>query len=331
MHPDARPREQRGSANGVISQTQPSGERPPVTYRQAGDHHVLIEYGQQELDLRLNFFVVAVLDELTTAPPAGFVEAVPGLRSILIRFDPHTIARSQLIAWLHAIHAQQPETASLTIPSRLITLPIAFNDTASAEAVQRYATTIRHDAPNTRDGSNIDYIVECNGLAGREALYETVTGVQWWAAFTGFSPGLPFLFPLDPRQQLRVPKYNPTRSWTPEGAVGMGGPCVAIYPVDSPGSYQLFGRTVPIADLLGRHSAFTSDPFLIKPGDRVRFERVNEAELNRARAAAFDDRYEYRIEDSPFAVASYTAAFDRPHAGRRGSGRRPFWVDMEVP
>ena len=161
--------------------------------------------------------------------------------------------------------------------------------------------------PNCKDGTNIDYIVDYNGLSGRDELYRTVTGTQWWNAFTGFFPGLPFMFPIDPRMEITVPKYNPTRTWTAEGAVGIGGPCVAIYPVESPGGYQLFGRTLPILDMQGRNKAFAEDPLLIRPGDRVEFTVVDEAELDELRRAVFEDRYDYQITDEPFVVRDYLA------------------------
>ncbi|MFC4004956.1 allophanate hydrolase subunit 1 [Prauserella oleivorans] len=291
----------------VLDRTPAVEGRPAATYRQAGEEYVLVEYADgTELDLRLNFVVVGMLGALTTAPPPGFVEAAPGLRSILIRYDPAATSREALLHHLRDLHGRQPEIAGLTVPSRRIVLPIAFDDSATAEAVRRYVTTIRPDAPYARDGTNIDYIAEQNGLADREELYEAILGTEWWTAFTGFAPGLPFLFSLR-EPTLSVPKYNPTRAWTPEGAVGIGGPCVAIYPVDSPGSYQLFGRTVPIYDLLGRHELFRDDPFLIRAGDRVRFTRVTEEELLRARRQAFDGRYAYRVEDAPFVVADYLA------------------------
>ncbi|MEW9518115.1 carboxyltransferase domain-containing protein [Streptomyces tubercidicus] len=294
----------------IISTTPAVSDRPSITYRPAGDRHILIEYGEAILDLRLNFFVIAVLARFNQDPPHGFIEAAPGLRSILVSFDPAQTKRSELVDALTELHDQQGETSSLVIPSRRITLPIAFDDSSSAEAVKRYTTTIRKDAPNTAGGNNIDYVVQYSGLADREALYETVLGTEWWNAFTGFFPGLPFMFPLDARREITVPKYNPTRTWTAEGAVGIGGPCVAIYPVESPGGYQLFGRTVPIFDILARHRTFADDPLLIRPGDRVQFSRVSEDELVEFRRRIFEDRYEYRVEDAPFVVADHLAEAD---------------------
>jgi allophanate hydrolase subunit 1 len=192
---------------------------------------------------------------------------------------------------------------------------------------------VREDAPNVQGGNNIDYIVAYNGLEDREALYAEVLATEWWNAFTGFFPGLPFMYPLDPRYAVFAPKYNPTRTWTAEGAVGLGGPCVAIYPIESPGGYQLFGRTLPIYDLLARNAAFAADPILIKPGDRVRFHRVDEDELERCFADSREDRYAYRIEDDPLDLERWRAHCQevRAEADARGRTREAAARETAVP
>lgn len=314
----------------VIAASGPAGGRPAVVYRQAGDRAVLVEYGEPELDLRMNFLVIRMLDSLTRTPPPGVVDAAPGLRSLLVRFDPARVHRTALVDRLQALHEQQPELTSLTLPSRRVVLPLAFDERATRQAVARYTTTIRRDAPNTRGDNNIDYIVAQNGLPDREAFYRTVLATEWWTALTGFAPGLPFLFPLYAPTTLAVPKYNPTRAWTPEGAVGMGGPCVAIYPVESSGSYQLFGRTLPIYDLLGRNRAFAHEPFLLRAGDRVRFVRVDEAELRELRRRAVADRYTYQVSDAPLAVADYVAELGR-RGDQGGATAVRQWTETEVP
>ena len=154
---------------------------------------------------------------------------------------------SELVDHLQAVHDALDPERGITIPSRLVHLPIAFDDSQTKAAVERYVHSIRTDAPNAEGGTNIDYVVRYNGLRDRDELYETALATEHWTAFIGFFPGLPFMFPLDPRDAIFVPKYNPTRTWTPEGAVGIGGPCYAIYPVESAGGYQLIGRSA--ADL----------------------------------------------------------------------------------
>ena len=134
---------------------------------------------------------------------------------------------------------------------------------------------------------------------------------EHWTGFIGFFPGLPFMFPIDPRHVVVAPKYNPTRTWTPEGAVGLGGPCFAIYPVESPGGYQLLARSLPVYDLQGRNATFRENPLLLRPGDRVRFHRVDEDELLRLFEDVHGDRYVYEIEEQPFDVGAYLDSLER--------------------
>src|SRR5947209_2639586 len=136
---------------------------------------------------------------------------------------------------------------------------------------------------------------ELAGLRSVQAVIDYICATEWWNACIGFWPGLPFMFPLDPRYAIVTPKYNPTRPWTPEGAVGIGGPCVAIYPVQSPGGYQLFGRTIPIFDLKQRNPAFKMNPILLKPADRIQWVPVSDAELESIREKVYDGTYRYKI------------------------------------
>lgn len=296
-----------GHASPVAAVREAVDGKPQVTFRHAGDRFLLVEYGEMVFDLELNFRVLTVNALLHERGIDGLVDTGPGFRSNLVRYDPLRIPPDRLIAELQAAEDEVPAGGDVDIPSRVIHLPIAFDDEPSRTAVERYARSVRADAPNVQGGNNIDYIVAYNGLADREALYAEVLATEWWNAFTGFFPGLPFMYPLDPRYALFAPKYNPTRTWTAEGAVGLGGPCVAIYPVESPGGYQLFGRTLPIYDLAGSNAAFRPEPILIKPGDRVRFHRVEEDELDAAFAAVREDRYEYRIDEDPFDVGRWQA------------------------
>jgi allophanate hydrolase subunit 1 len=279
--------------------------KPKVTFRHAGDRFLLVEYGEMVFDLQLNFRVLTANAVLRERGLEGLLDTGPGLRSNLIRYDPSLLEPDRLIDELNAVEDEVPAGGKLEIPSRVIHLPIAFDDSRSGEAVERYMRSVREDAPNVEGSNNIDYIVRYNGLADREALYEEVLSTEWWNAFTGFFPGLPFMYPLDPRYAVFAPKYNPTRTWTAEGAVGLGGPCVAIYPVESPGGYQLFGRTLPIYDLAGNNAAFRPDPILVKPGDRVKFHRVTEEVLDAAWEEVRADRYEYRLEEDPFDVEKW--------------------------
>ena len=292
-------------ASAIIAGRPAQEGKPSITYRHAGDRAVLVEYGEMVFDLTLNFFVLAVDDALRHDRPHGLVETAPGFRSILVTYDPLALSTGDLVDHLHTVHDGLQTEQGIEIPSRLVHLPLAFNDSQTRQAVQRYIHSIRKDAPNTETGSNVDYIVRYNGLEGEEEFYETVLATEQWTAFIGFFPGLPFMFPLDPRDACFVPKYNPTRTWTPEGALGIGGPCYAIYPVESAGGYQLLGRTLPIYDLQARNAVFRENPLLLRAGDRVKFHRVEEGELLQLFEDVHADRYRYEIEEGSFDVGAY--------------------------
>lgn len=285
--------------------------KPAITIRQAGDSALLVEYGEMDFDLSLSFFALALDMALGEQPIDGMIETAPGFRSMLVSYDPLRVSTSDLVDHLLGVYGDMPAQGEIEMPSRLIKLPIAFDDSQSSAAVERYVHSIRADAPNCEGANNIDYIVRYNGLTGREELYEHVLATEHWTAFIGFFPGLPFMFPIDPLHVLVVPKYNPTRTWTAEGAVGIGGPCFAIYPVQSPGGYQLFGRSLPVYDLQARNSAFREDPLLLRPSDRVRFYRVTEDELMSLWEDVRADRFKYEISNESFDVGEHLRSVER--------------------
>lgn len=321
----------------------------PTRFRQAGENQVLIEYGGIEVDLRLNFRVHALLRQLDLDPVDGLVAASAGFRSVLLTFDPDAVSRDALLKTLLDREQQVPDLASLVLPSRVVRMPIAFDDELTRQAVHRYRITTRQDAPNVRDGDNIDYIVRYNGFRNREEFFDRFVSTTWWNAFIGYFPGLPSLFSMDPLAQISVPKYNPARMWTAEGAVGLGGPCVVLYPMESPGGYQLFGRTLPLRDVgptagptagsvdeHGRQRTAAQDAaasHLFVAGDRVQFTRVSEEELLALRLQVFEGSYAYDVEVAPFAVADYLEVLDRagPQASRVGTQRAEAARSVEIP
>jgi urea carboxylase len=293
------------TASAIIDERPAQSGKPMITCRYAGDRAILVEYGEMEFDLTLNFIVQAVDKAVRDHPLEGLGETAPGFRAILVTYDPLAVKTRALVEYLEAVYDGLAPVREMQIPSRLVHLPVAFDDSQTERAVERYMHSIRKDAPNCEGGNNIDYIVRYNGLSSREELYESVLQTEQWAAFIGFFPGLPFMFPLDPRDAIFVPKYNPTRTWTGAGTLGIGGPCFAIYPVESAGGYQLMGRTLPIYDLAGRNAAFRPTPSIFTAGDRVKFHRVDEEELLRLWEDVFADRYRYKIEEGTFEVGAY--------------------------
>jgi allophanate hydrolase subunit 1 len=114
---------------------------------------------------------------------------------------------------------------------------------------------------------------------GVDELISIHSGSVFWILFIGFSPGLPVFVPIDPAKRVTAPKYKVPRTWTPVGTLGIGGVTNAIYSVESPGGYQMLGRTpIPIYDLEARNPIFNNRIVLLRPGDRIIFEPITHKE-----------------------------------------------------
>ena len=118
------------------------------------------------------------------------------------------------------------------------------------------------------DGEDLAEVGRLTGL-GADGVVAAHTGQVWTAAFGGFAPGFTYLVGEDTR--LEVPRRLSPRTAVPAGAVALGGAFSAVYPRQSPGGWQLIGRTAAVLWDLGRES-----PALVRPGDNVRYKAVRE-------------------------------------------------------
>jgi len=182
---------------------------------------------------------------------------------------------------------------------------MAFEDSATLAAVERYQETVCSQAPWLPN--NVDFIQRINGLADREAVRDTLFSASYLVLGLGdVYLGAPCAVPLDPRHRLLSSKYNPARTFTAEGTVGIGGMYMCIYGMDSPGGYQLVGRTLPIWNKFLKNNQFAEgQPWLLKFFDQVRFYPVTEEVLTAERDAFREGRGEIRIEESLFDFAEY--------------------------
>ena len=152
-------------------------------------------------------------------------------------------------------------------------VPVLYFDPWTTACVDDYRSKVSDKIPDP------DLLCELNHLADRRELIRRHSGTEYWVAALGFWPGLCSLMPLDPTHQLIAPKYNPPRTWTPKGTIGIGGAITCIYPDQTPGGYQIFARTpMPIWDREQRLPAFRDDLALFRAGDRVRFIPIDREE-----------------------------------------------------
>jgi allophanate hydrolase subunit 1 len=288
------------------------GQDFEVLFRRAGDGFLQVEYGHaQRLYVPDSFRMLAVNDLVHARDLGGLIETVPGLRTNMFHYDPEILTTEALIDAISECELSVPEVTKMRIPSRLIKLPIAFEDEETKLAVEKYLKLIREDAPNCKDGYNLEFIAEYNGVTPND-VKRMVLETEWFNSGCGFWPGGGFFWPLDSRDALVVPKYNPPRTWTPEGAVGLGGPCMFTYTTPCGGGYQLFGRTIPTFQFAMKHPQFKNSPVLYRNADRVKFFEISEKELLEIYGHVHDKTdYKYLIEEGEIIVQDYLDFLNR--------------------
>ena len=282
------------------------------TFLPGGDRYVLIEFGN-EMNLELNFVAQGLAARIVADRTKGIVETAPCFASMLVHYEPAAVSYDDIVKELRALIASLGATDDIEPDSRLFLFETMYLDPWTRECIDDYSAKI---APKEYDP---DLVARLNDLAGRDHLVRVHSGSEYWVASLGFWPGLPFLQPLDPRAMITVPEYNPPRTWTPQGTVGMGGSPSAISPVNTPGGYQLLGRTpVPIWDTEKRFDAFGGEIVLFRPGDRIRFVPVTREAYDDAAARIEDGSYVYNvIEYQRFSVRNYKRWLDALDANRR--------------
>ena len=291
----------------VILDTMAATEsRLEILFRQAGDGFIQVEYGrEQRAALQDSFRMLAINDILLSKSINGLIETVPGIRTNLLHFDPEIISYQELIENVKESEDSMSTIDDVVLESRIINLPIAFEDSETKKSVAKYVAEVRQDAPNVINGYNIEYMAMCNGVSVAE-IKKMLLGTEWFNSGGGFWPGGAFLWPMDPRCAIVVPKYNPPRTWTPEGAVGIGGPCVFTYTTPTGGGYQLFGRTIPVFQFACKHPMFKDGPFLYRNTDRVRFHETTEKEVLEIYGHVHEKfDYEYNIEQGEIKAKDY--------------------------
>ena len=294
----------------VLAELPAEGSRPRAVYRQAGDAYILLEYGDNVLDLALRLRVHLLMEALKAEPLRGLEELAPGVRSLQLRYDSRVLHQRTLLEHLLRLERQLGDVAELKVPTRIVHLPMAFEDSATLAAVERYRETVRSEAPWLPN--NVDFIQRANGLESREQVRDILFDASYLILGLGdVYLDAPCAVPLDPRHRLLSSKYNPARTFTAEGTVGIGGMYMCIYGMDSPGGYQLVGRTLPIWNKYVKNAQFENgQPWLLRFFDQVKFYPVSEAELDEFREAFREGRAQIRIEQTEFDFAEYQRFLD---------------------
>ena len=197
----------------------------------ASDRALLVEAANLDEAIRLN---------LACEGTPGLIERIPGARTVLVRFDPLRVSAADLGSALTATRvdaARLPGKGEVRIP-------------------------VRYDGDDLADAASLLGISEAE-------LVNRHLAADWRVAFSGFAPGFGYLVSSDPL--FDVPRRSSPRTRVPAGSVALAGQFTGVYPRESPGGWQLIGRTDAVMWDIDR-----DPPALFSPGAAVRFEPVRE-------------------------------------------------------
>jgi inhibitor of KinA len=227
-----------------------------VLYEQArirlsGDRALLVEYGDG-IDPVVNEKVRAMTALLKKNLPAGVEAVVPAYRSLSILYDPLATTPARLAEILHALEADF-RAAHIAEP-KVVPIPVCYGG---------------------EFGPDIGVVTEHTSL-DEDEIVAIHASVDYPIYMIGFTPGFCYLGGLDRR--LQTPRRKTPRTNLPAGSVGVAESQTGMYPVESPGGWQIIGQTP-----LRLFAPARENPFLYEAGDRIRFVPVTETEFRRLR------------------------------------------------
>ncbi len=242
-----------------------SYDRP--RFQTGGDKTLLIEFGNA-IAPELNQQVRCLLLAIQRAGISGLIEVVPAYSSLLVYYEPRQISLRELRGRLEALERSAEDSE---IPEPIVTeVPVVYGG---------------------KYGPDLEFVAKHNGLTPEEVV-RIHTGTAYRVYMLGFIPGFAYLGGMSAR--IAAPRLATPRIRIPGGSVGIAGNQTGIYPAESPGGWQLIGRT-PI-ELFDLHN---EPPAQLKTGNYVIFVRITPSEFTRIREAV--RQRTYIVEETPMA------------------------------
>ncbi len=219
-----------------------------------GDQAVTIQVGD-EIFRQVNGEVIALLQAILQSKLPGIRELVPAYTSVCVHYDPEQIGYEDLCDRLSALQIEPVQTNIQNV--HVVEIPVCYGG---------------------EYGPDLAFVAEYNHLAPEEVISRHSSG-DYLVYMLGFLPGFAYLGGMDER--IACPRLSSPRTRIPAGSVGIAGSQTGVYPLDSPGGWQLIGRT-PLKLFEMRNE---QGQFLLSAGDRVRFVPISEEQFREMEAA----------------------------------------------
>ncbi|WP_372714251.1 5-oxoprolinase subunit PxpB [Ilyobacter sp.] len=214
----------------------------------AGDSSIVIEFGN-EISKDINRELRNLTDALDNLNYDFIREIVPTYRSIIVHYDSLKISFEKLKEKI--VEAGNTKRDSEEKKINIVEIPVLYGEEA---------------------GPDLEEVAKHNGLSIEDVIKIHSSG-EYLIYMLGFTPGFPYLGGMD--EKIATPRLAKPRLKIPAGSVGIAGSQTGIYPMESPGGWQLIGKT-PL-DLFDPQS---KDPFLLNAGDYIRFIPITKEEYD---------------------------------------------------
>lgn len=267
-------------------------------YSFGGDEFLFVELSE-EFSLRNIFRIISITRILKEKNIKGVYDICPANASFMIRFNPDIIHPEELKAIVKEIENQTNDLEQVKFKSRLVEIPILFEDPWTTETVMKFREY--HQDPTLTD---IQYCAKINGYNSTEAFIDAITSAPWLTINVGFVPGLPWCYQLvSQEKQIEVPKYIRPRTETPERSFGYAGAFALFYPTAGTGGAQLFGITPgPVFEKEQKLIDFKESMVFPIPGDIYKFNSITMEEYLNYRKQVEEGTFEYRKIDFEFSA-----------------------------
>ena len=257
-----------------------------------------------ELNIELRFRAHILMQELEKSN-LPIIDMTPGIRSLQVHFDLNQMDALEMARRVVEINNGLEKLDDIEVPSRIIKLPLSWDDPQTQLAAKRYQQTVRPDAPWCP--SNPEFIRRINGLDSLDDVKDIVFHANYLVLGLGdVYLGAPVATPIDPRHRMVTTKYNPARPWTPENAVGIGGAYLCVYGMEGPGGYQFVGRTIQMWNPLRETEYFKKGkPWLLNFFDQLKFYPCSAEENLQYRDDFLRGKFKIEIEETTFHLGEY--------------------------
>ena len=231
----------------------------------AGDSSILLQFGNT-IDPAINRKIAATVQLMREQHINGVTDVIPAFCSLLINYDPRVISYEQIKRRMEAL-VKIDVTAGDT-RKRVFEIPVCYGG---------------------EYGPDIQNIADHAGMSVEEVI-QIHTSRDYLIYMLGFLPGFTYLGGLDER--IHTPRLANPRIRIPAGSVGIGGSQTGIYPMDSPGGWQLMGMT-PVKTYDPDREA----PILVEAGDYIRFVAIDEDEFHRIKELVDKNEYQCVVRE----------------------------------